>query len=201
MREFLHSRLSRGTDPFAERIAWFKNTGRCFALLKNLLYDLPIIHELVIVNEHGFPVGQMKVAITPGVFMVLMDWMLHLHSKHACFELVCWSPCHVIQHFCHVVSVPKGPPQAGAPATARSIHFETCEYIDYNRSMIEDDEEDEGLASSISRTPSVALSRSNSDSEDMFSTRSRSLSVSALMKNPSLNTAVYPLTKRRGDQV
>ena len=68
MREY--SLMSPGTapiDPFVERISWFKVVGRSFALMKNLLYDIPIEHTLFVVDDKGFVIGRIRVAIFPGL--------------------------------------------------------------------------------------------------------------------------------------
>ena len=67
MREYSMTALGTAPiDPFVERISWFKVIGRGFALLKNLLYDIPVEHELCLVDEKGFVVGRLRVAIYPG---------------------------------------------------------------------------------------------------------------------------------------
>ena len=53
-------------DPFVERISWFKVIGRSFGLLRNLLYEIPIEYELFIVDDKGFAIGRLRIAIIPG---------------------------------------------------------------------------------------------------------------------------------------
>ena len=42
-----------GNDPFYDRFPWFRLVGRAFVLLGSLLYPVPLVHNVPIVNEKG----------------------------------------------------------------------------------------------------------------------------------------------------
>ncbi|XP_050549699.1 kinesin-like protein unc-104 isoform X10 [Spodoptera frugiperda] len=52
-----------GGDPFYDRFPWFRLVGRSFVYLSNLLYPVPLIHKVAIVNEKGDVKGYLRVAV------------------------------------------------------------------------------------------------------------------------------------------
>ncbi|XP_050723710.1 kinesin-like protein unc-104 isoform X5 [Eriocheir sinensis] len=52
-----------GGDPFYDRFPWFRLVGRGFLYLSNLLYPVPLLHRVAIVNERGDVKGYLKVAV------------------------------------------------------------------------------------------------------------------------------------------
>ncbi|CRL07187.1 CLUMA_CG020172, isoform A [Clunio marinus] len=54
-----------GGDPFYDRFPWFRMVGRSFIYLSNLLYPVPLVHKVVIVNERGDVRGCIRVAVQP----------------------------------------------------------------------------------------------------------------------------------------
>ncbi|XP_059057843.1 kinesin-like protein unc-104 [Achroia grisella] len=52
-----------GGDPFYDRFPWFRMVGRSFVYLSNLLYPVPLIHKVAIVNEKGDVKGYLRVAV------------------------------------------------------------------------------------------------------------------------------------------
>nr|CAD7397873.1 unnamed protein product [Timema cristinae] len=52
-----------GGDPFYDRFPWFRMVGRAFVYLSNLMYPVPLIHKVAIVNEKGDVRGYLKVAV------------------------------------------------------------------------------------------------------------------------------------------
>ncbi|XP_049853671.1 kinesin-like protein unc-104 isoform X6 [Schistocerca gregaria] len=52
-----------GGDPFYDRFPWFRMVGRAFVYLSNLVYPVPLIHKVAIVNEKGDVKGYLKVAV------------------------------------------------------------------------------------------------------------------------------------------
>ncbi|XP_021916348.1 kinesin-like protein unc-104 isoform X6 [Zootermopsis nevadensis] len=52
-----------GGDPFYDRFPWFRMVGRAFVYLSNLMYPVPLIHKVAIVNEKGDVKGFLKVAV------------------------------------------------------------------------------------------------------------------------------------------
>uniref|UniRef100_A0A1B6CXY8 PH domain-containing protein n=1 Tax=Clastoptera arizonana TaxID=38151 RepID=A0A1B6CXY8_9HEMI len=52
-----------GGDPFYDRFPWFRMVGRSFIYLSNLLYPVPLIHKVAIVNEKGDVKGYLRVAV------------------------------------------------------------------------------------------------------------------------------------------
>ena len=52
-----------GGDPFYDRFPWFRLIGRSFIYLSNLLYNVPLIHKVAIVNEKGIVKGWLSVAL------------------------------------------------------------------------------------------------------------------------------------------
>lgn len=52
-----------GGDPFYDRFPWFRLIGRAFIYLSNLMYPVPLIHKVSIVNEKGDVKGYLRVAI------------------------------------------------------------------------------------------------------------------------------------------
>ncbi|XP_066994575.1 kinesin-like protein unc-104 [Anabrus simplex] len=52
-----------GGDPFYDRFPWFRMIGRAFVYLSNLMYPVPLIHKVAIVNEKGDVKGYLKVAV------------------------------------------------------------------------------------------------------------------------------------------
>lgn len=54
-----------GGDPFYDRFPWFRMVGRSFIYLSNLLYPVPLVHKVAIVNERGDVRGFIRVAVQP----------------------------------------------------------------------------------------------------------------------------------------
>uniref|UniRef100_A0A3B4ANF2 KIF1A n=1 Tax=Periophthalmus magnuspinnatus TaxID=409849 RepID=A0A3B4ANF2_9GOBI len=52
-----------GGDPFYDRFPWFRLVGRAFVYLSNLLYPVPLVHRVAIVNERGEVKGFLRVAV------------------------------------------------------------------------------------------------------------------------------------------
>lgn len=54
-----------GGDPFYDRFPWFRMVGRAFIYLSNLLYPVPLVHKVAIVNERGDVRGYLRIAVQP----------------------------------------------------------------------------------------------------------------------------------------
>lgn len=54
-----------GGDPFYDRFPWFRMVGRSFIYLSNLMYPVPLVHKVAIVNERGDVRGYIRVAVQP----------------------------------------------------------------------------------------------------------------------------------------
>ncbi|XP_067228995.1 kinesin-like protein KIF1A isoform X5 [Chanodichthys erythropterus] len=52
-----------GGDPFYDRFPWFRLVGRAFVYLSNLLYPVPLVHRVAVVNEKGEVKGFLRVAV------------------------------------------------------------------------------------------------------------------------------------------
>lgn len=52
-----------GGDPFYDRFPWFRMVGRAFVYLSNLMYPVPLIHKVAVVNEKGDVKGYLRVAV------------------------------------------------------------------------------------------------------------------------------------------
>jgi len=52
-----------GGDPFYDRFPWFRMLGRSFVYLSNLMYPVPLIHKVAIVNEKGDVKGYLRIAV------------------------------------------------------------------------------------------------------------------------------------------
>lgn len=52
-----------GYDPFYDRFPWFRVIGRSFVYLSNLLYPIPLVQKVAIVNETGDVKGYLRVAV------------------------------------------------------------------------------------------------------------------------------------------
>jgi kinesin family member 1 len=52
-----------GYDPFYDRFPWFRVIGRSFVYLSNLLYPIPLVQKVAIVNEAGDVKGYLRVAV------------------------------------------------------------------------------------------------------------------------------------------
>jgi kinesin family member 1 len=52
-----------GNDPFYDRFPWFRLVGRAFVLLGSLLYPVPLVHNVPIVNEKGDVKGNRRTKI------------------------------------------------------------------------------------------------------------------------------------------
>lgn len=46
--------VTGSVDPFYDRFPWFRLVGRAFVLLGNLIYPVPLVHNVPIVNEKVF---------------------------------------------------------------------------------------------------------------------------------------------------
>ena len=60
-----------GGDPFYDRFPWFRMVGRAFIYLSNLLYPVPLVHKVAIVNERGDVRGYLRIAVQPVLVRVL----------------------------------------------------------------------------------------------------------------------------------
>jgi len=54
---------ANGSDPFYDRFPWFRRVGRAVVYLSNLMYPVPLIHRIAIVNEKGDVKGYLRVAV------------------------------------------------------------------------------------------------------------------------------------------
>ncbi|MEQ2275830.1 Kinesin-like protein kif1b, partial [Xenotaenia resolanae] len=52
-----------GNDPFYDRFHWFKLVGRAFVYLSNLLYPVPLVHQVAVVTEKGEVRGFLRVGV------------------------------------------------------------------------------------------------------------------------------------------
>lgn len=52
-----------GGDPFYDRFPWFRLIGRAFVYLSNLMYPVPLVQKVAIVNEKGDVKGYLRVAV------------------------------------------------------------------------------------------------------------------------------------------
>lgn len=59
-----HSNIS-GNDPFYDRFPWFRLVGRAFVQLGSLIYPVPLVHNVPVVNEKGDVRGYLRVAVQP----------------------------------------------------------------------------------------------------------------------------------------
>ncbi|XP_041480700.1 kinesin-like protein KIF1A isoform X5 [Lytechinus variegatus] len=50
-------------DPFYDRFPWFRLVGRSFVYMSNLLYPVPLVHRVAIVNEKGDVKGYLRIAV------------------------------------------------------------------------------------------------------------------------------------------
>lgn len=68
MREFYQSSMTnkKMVDPFSDRPPWFRSIGRAFMSIESLLYEVPVEHELLVLNEACAVVGRIRVSIMPG---------------------------------------------------------------------------------------------------------------------------------------
>ena len=60
-----------GADPFYDRFPWFRRVGRAVVYLSNLMYPVPLIHRIAIVNERGDVKGYLRVAVQ---VILSSDW-------------------------------------------------------------------------------------------------------------------------------
>ncbi|EGD78883.1 Kif1a protein [Salpingoeca rosetta] len=78
MQDFYHSAIGQApptaiSDPFPSKVPWFITVGRGFVSLKNLLFNVPIEHDVTLVNNDGNVVGHMRVMIQPGQLIKDLD--------------------------------------------------------------------------------------------------------------------------------
>merc|ERR1711972_920726 len=52
-----------GIDPFYDRFPWFRRVGKAVVYLSNLMYPVPLIHRIAVVNEKGDVKGFLRVAV------------------------------------------------------------------------------------------------------------------------------------------
>uniref|UniRef100_A0A2R5LHZ1 Kinesin-like protein unc-104 n=1 Tax=Ornithodoros turicata TaxID=34597 RepID=A0A2R5LHZ1_9ACAR len=52
-----------GGDPFYDRFPWFRLIGRAFVYVSNLMYPVPLVQKIAIVNEKGDVKGYLRVAV------------------------------------------------------------------------------------------------------------------------------------------
>lgn len=72
-----------GGDPFYDRFPWFRMVGRSFVYLSNLIYPVPLVHKVAIVNERGDVRGYLRIAVQPVMVNLVkiaipirMDWKI-----------------------------------------------------------------------------------------------------------------------------
>eukprot|EP01147_Barroeca_monosierra_P005438 gene5438-7154_t len=63
----------RRLDPFPSKVPWFLTIGRGFVTLRNLLFNIPVEHDVTLVDENGYLVGQLRVMIQPGQLIKDLD--------------------------------------------------------------------------------------------------------------------------------
>lgn len=68
-----------GGDPFYDRFPWFRMVGRAFIYLSNLLYPVPLVHKVAIVNERGDVRGYLRIAVQP--VLVRKRKLLSIHRR------------------------------------------------------------------------------------------------------------------------
>ncbi|VDM28236.1 unnamed protein product, partial [Hydatigera taeniaeformis] len=51
------------TDPFYDKLPWFKSIGRCLVYLTNLYFDMSHEQELPLINRNGEHVGFIRVLV------------------------------------------------------------------------------------------------------------------------------------------
>ena len=66
-----------GGDPFYDRFPWFRLVGRSLIYLSNLMYPVPLLHRVAIVNEKGNVQGYLRVAVQA----VIGNLYIHSYSK------------------------------------------------------------------------------------------------------------------------
>ena len=66
-----------GYDPFYDRFPWFRVIGRSFVFLSNLLYPIPLVQKVAIVNESGDVKGYLRVGV-----QAVMDNDGHIINNH-----------------------------------------------------------------------------------------------------------------------
>jgi kinesin family protein 1 len=49
--------VNLNADPFYDRFPWFRLVGRAFVYLSNLMYPVPLIHRIAIVNERLYHIN------------------------------------------------------------------------------------------------------------------------------------------------
>ena len=75
MREFYQSAMTnkKVADPFSDRPPWFRSIGRAFMSLQSILYEGPVEHELLVMDEQCKVVGRIRVSIMPGQLISNLD--------------------------------------------------------------------------------------------------------------------------------
>eukprot|EP00043_Microstomoeca_roanoka_P017032 m.176491 g.176491 ORF g.176491 m.176491 type:complete len:1590 (+) comp16562_c0_seq2:385-5154(+) len=78
MQDYYHSAIGQAPptgegDPFPSKVPWFIAVGRGFVSLKNLLFNVPVEHDVSLVDEEGRSVGQLRVLIQPGQLIKDLD--------------------------------------------------------------------------------------------------------------------------------
>lgn len=72
MREMYHNDVEArdhnvesliGYDPFYDRFPWFRVIGRSFMFLSNLLYPIPLVQKIAVVDKCGDVKGYLRVAV------------------------------------------------------------------------------------------------------------------------------------------
>jgi len=57
--------VCRGASVECWTFPWFRMVGRSFIYLSNLLYPVPLVHKVAIVNERGDVRGYLRIAVQP----------------------------------------------------------------------------------------------------------------------------------------
>lgn len=55
--------VNTGGDPFFDRFPWFRLIGRGALYLSNLMYPVPLIHRIAVVNDKGDVKGFLRIAV------------------------------------------------------------------------------------------------------------------------------------------
>lgn len=75
--------MNLNADPFYDRFPWFRLVGRAVVYLSNLMYPVPLIHRIAIVNEKGDVKGYLRVAVQAILGKTEGG---KKHGRHQCLE-------------------------------------------------------------------------------------------------------------------
>ena len=91
-----------GGDPFYDRFPWFRMVGRSFVYLSNLLYPVPLVHKVAIVNERGDVRGYLRIAVQPVLVSHGRGFLLTVNSPD-CIQTICFFFCFRMKS--HLISI------------------------------------------------------------------------------------------------